>query len=75
MTMKIQAKTMSSTPRRDPWNKGKFIGQKPPLRQSTFGRSAPDCKMDGRTHELPMLAGCLATISFHHHLPRFTELN
>jgi hypothetical protein len=32
MTMEIQAQTMSSTPRREPWNKGKLIGRKPPLR-------------------------------------------
>jgi hypothetical protein len=25
--------------RRTPWNKGKLIGAKPPLRQSTYGRS------------------------------------
>ena len=29
--MKTQAQTTSSTPRREPWNKGKIIGQKPPL--------------------------------------------
>ena len=27
---------------RTPWNKGKLIGAKPPLRQSTSGRSGPD---------------------------------
>ena|SRR6266404_1228484 len=32
-------------------------------------------QMDGWTRDLAMLAGRLATISFHHHLPRFTELN
>ena len=30
--MDIQAQAMPSTPRREPWNKGKLIGQKPPLR-------------------------------------------
>src|SRR5437899_2611164 len=28
MTMEVQAKTMSQTPRRAPWNKGKLTGQK-----------------------------------------------
>jgi transposase-like protein len=32
MIMEIQAQTTASTPRREPWNKGKLIGQKPPLR-------------------------------------------
>ena len=30
--METEGQTMSSTPRREPWNKGKLIGQKPPLR-------------------------------------------
>jgi hypothetical protein len=30
--MEMQAQTTSSTPRREPWNKGKLIGQKPSLR-------------------------------------------
>ena len=30
--METQAQTTSSTPPREPWNKGKIIGQKPPLR-------------------------------------------
>ena len=29
--MEIQAKTISPTSRREPWNKGKLIGQKPPF--------------------------------------------
>jgi hypothetical protein len=33
--MEILAQAMSSTPRREPWNKGKLIGQKPPLRPKT----------------------------------------
>ena len=32
MTMETPAQTTSATPRREPWNKGKLIGQKPPLR-------------------------------------------
>ena len=30
--MEIEAQAMPSKPRREPWNKGKLIGQKPPLR-------------------------------------------
>jgi hypothetical protein len=30
--METEAQTISSTPRRKHWNKGKLIGQKPPLR-------------------------------------------
>ena len=73
--MEIQAQTMSSTPRREPWNKGKFIGQKPPLRPKHLWSIRTGLQMDGWTRDLAMLAGRLATISFHHHLPRFTELN
>ena len=48
--MEIQAQTMASMLRREPWNKGKLIGQKPPLRpKHMFGRSVPDCRWrDGR---------------------------
>ena len=42
--MEIQTQAMSSTPRREPWNKGKRIGQKPPLGQNMYGRSVPDCR-------------------------------
>jgi len=42
--MEVQAQTISSTPRREPWNKGKLIGQKPPLRPNMCGRSVPDCR-------------------------------
>ena len=30
--MEIEAQAMPSQPRREAWNKGKLIGQKPPLR-------------------------------------------
>jgi hypothetical protein len=43
--------------------------------QSTFWSIRTRLQMDGWTRDLAMLAGRLATISFHHHLPRFTELN
>src|SRR5207302_8227437 len=41
MTMEIQAQTMSSTSRREPWNKGKLIGQNPPLRPKHLWSIAP----------------------------------
>jgi len=66
---------MASTPRREPWNKGKFIGQKPPLRPKHLWSIRTGLQMDGWTRDLAMLAGRLAIISFHHHLPGFTELN
>jgi len=73
--METEAQTMSSTPRREPWNKGKLIGQKPPLRPKHLWSIRTGLQMDGWTRDLAMLAGRLAIISFHHHLPGFTELN
>src|SRR5262249_4987797 len=35
MTMEIEVQAMPAKPRREPWNKGKLIGQKPPLRPRT----------------------------------------
>ena len=46
--MGSQAQAMCSTPRREPWNKGKRIGQKPPLRPKHLGRSVPDCRWTDR---------------------------
>jgi integrase len=46
--MEMQAQAMPSTPRREPWNKGKLIGQKPPLRPNMYGRSVPDCRWRDR---------------------------
>ena len=39
--METQAQTTSARLRREPWNKGKIIGQKPPLRPNMYGRSVP----------------------------------
>ena len=50
--MEIQAQTMSSTPRREPWNKGKLIGQKPPLRPKHVWSIRTRQQMDGRTRDL-----------------------
>ena len=64
MAMEIQAQTMSSKPGREPWNKGKLICQKPPLRPKHVWSIRTRLQMDGWTRELAMLAGRLATISF-----------
>jgi hypothetical protein len=54
MTMEIQAQTMSSTPRREPWNKGRLIGQKPPLRPKHVWSIRTRLQMDGRKRDLAM---------------------
>jgi integrase len=52
MAMEIQAQTISSKPRREPWNKGKLIGQKPPLRPKHVWSIRTRLQMDGRTRDL-----------------------
>jgi integrase len=54
MTMETEAQTISSTPRREPWNKGKLIGQKPPLRPKHVWSIRTRLQMDGRTRDLAM---------------------
>ena len=54
MTMETQAQNTSSTPRRGPWNKGKLIGQKPPLRPKHVWSIRTRLQMDGRTRDLAM---------------------
>ena len=52
--MEIKAQIMSSTPRREPWNKGKLIGQKPPLRPKHVWSIRTRLQMSGRTRDLAM---------------------
>ena len=52
--METQAQTTSPTPRREPWNKGKLIGQKPPLRPKHVWSIRTRLQMDGRTRDLAM---------------------
>ena len=52
--MEIQARTIAPTPRREPWNKGKLIGQKPPLRPKHVWSIRTRLQMDGRTRDLAM---------------------
>jgi integrase len=54
MTMDYQAQRTTSTPRREPWNKGKFIGQKPPLRPKHVCSIHTRLQMEGRTRDLAM---------------------
>src|SRR5262249_32037078 len=54
MTMEYQAQTTTSTPRREPWNKGKLIGQKPPLRPKHVWSIPTRLQMEGRTRDLAM---------------------
>ena len=52
--MEIQAQAMSSAPRREPWNKGKLIDQKPPLRSKQVWSIRTRLQMEGRTRDLAM---------------------
>jgi integrase len=54
MTMEIQAHAITSTTRREPWNKGKLIGQKPPLRPKHVWSIRTRLQMEGRTRDLAM---------------------
>jgi integrase len=54
MTMEIQAQAIPSKPRREPWNKGKLIGQKPPLRPKHVWSIRTRLQMEGRTRDLAM---------------------
>ena len=51
--MEIQPQTTSPTPRRQPWNKGKLIGQKP-LRPKHVWSIRTRLQMDGQTRDLAM---------------------
>ena len=46
---------MSSTLRREPWNKGKPIGQKPPLRPKHVWSIRTRLQMNGRTRDLAIV--------------------
>jgi integrase len=54
MTMEIQATTISPTLRRAPWNKGKLIGQKPPLRPKHVWAIRTRLQMDEQLRDLAM---------------------
>ena len=52
--METQAQAMSSMRQREPWNKGKLIGQKPPLRPKHVWSIRTRLQMEGRTRDLAM---------------------
>ena len=52
--MEMQAQVMSAKPRRAPCNKGKLIGQKPPLRPKHVWSIRTRLQMEGRTRDLAM---------------------
>src|SRR6516162_9887616 len=54
MTMDNQGQTNPSKPRVEPWNKGKLIGQKPPLRPKHVWSIRTRLQMDGRVRDLAM---------------------
>jgi integrase len=54
MTMETQAQAMSSMRQREPWNKGKLIGQKPPLRPKHVSSIRTRLQIEGRTRDLAM---------------------
>jgi hypothetical protein len=49
--METQAQAMPSMRRREPWNKGKLVGQKPPLRPKHVWSIRTRLQMDGRTRD------------------------
>jgi hypothetical protein len=52
--MESQAQSMSPTRQPEPWNKGKLIGQKPPLRPKHVLSIRTRLQMEGRTRDLAM---------------------
>jgi hypothetical protein len=67
MTMEIPAQAMPPKTRREPWNKGKLIGQKPPLRAKHVWSIRTRLQMEGRTRDVAMFwqstASCGAAMS------------
>ena len=43
-----------TAPKREPWNKGKLIGAKPPLRPKHVWSIRTKLQVEGRTHDLAM---------------------
>jgi hypothetical protein len=50
--MEIEAQAMPSKPRREPWNKGKLIVQKPPLRPKHVWAIRTRLQMEGSDAQL-----------------------
>src|SRR5262249_25148708 len=54
MTMKSNANAVISAPNRAPWNKGKLIGAKPPLRQKHVWAIRTKLQLEQRTRDLAL---------------------
>jgi len=52
--MQDQENTAVIAPRRAPWNKGKLIGAKPPLRPKHVWSIRTKLQIEGRTRDLAM---------------------
>lgn len=52
--MEDRAQANSATPKREPWNKGKLIGAKPPLRPRHVWSIRTKLLVEGRTRDLAM---------------------
>ena len=66
--MQKQRDLFDPRPAFTPWNKGKLIGAKPPLRPNTSGRSAPSSRLRGASATWlcsisRSTAGCAAAMS------------
>jgi hypothetical protein len=65
--MQDRENTVVTKPRRVPWNKGKLIGAKPPLRPKHVWSIRTKLQVEGRTRDLAMLiwlliASCVAAM-------------
>ena len=69
--MQVRESTLVSTSRPAPWNKGKLIGAKPPLRPKHVWSIRTKLQIEGRTRDLAMfnlaidskLRGCDVVVS------------
>ena len=65
--MQDRENTVLTKPRRVPWNKGKLIGAKPPLRPKHVWSIRTKLQVEGRTRDLAMfnlasIASCVAAM-------------
>ena len=82
--MQDDANLVTPTPKRAPWNKGKLVGAKPPLRaEARLGKYAPCSKLSASKRDLAMfnlaidskLRGCdVVTVTVDLSLPMVTQL-
>ena len=54
-----QAHVADKPVRRPPWNKGKLVGAKPPLRPSHVWSIRTKLQMQGRTRDLALLSAAM----------------